>query len=77
MDRDAGESSQTTQHLYPDEQNQKFHDAVWRMKNTRELSPIEADAAFERVLAKVKVLPMPKPRETPIPLEPVERALYE
>lgn len=37
-----------------EEQSQQFRDAVQRMTDAGELSPTEADAAMERVMAKVK-----------------------
>lgn len=43
--------------MTPEEQSQKFREAVRELTDAGELNPTEADAAFERVLANVKVPP--------------------
>lgn len=43
--------------MTPEEQSQKFKDAVRDLVDAGELNPTEADAAFERMMGRVK---MPK-----------------
>lgn len=45
--------------MTPEEQSQKFRDAVQRMTDAGELSPIEADAALSKLVEKASSVHKP------------------